>query len=667
MTDAWSDFPAVADDGGKWADFPEASTAADVAKSAGIGLAKGAIAAAGTGGDLRELIAAGAGKVAGFLGGDPEMATRAVQAAGKAVPGVMALPTSQEVRGNVESVTGPLYEPQTTAGKYAQTAAEFIPAAVAGPGSVGRNLLRFGIAPGLASEAAGQYTQGTDAEPYARAGAAIAGGVGGALLMRPGNVNAAVRSQLPDFVTDAHVADAERLIRDAGARGVTLTWPEALSQVTGRPVLTDTQRILESTARTRPTMQGVLGDRPQQVEGAARQEFDNIAPQIGNPSSVGPAASEAAGDAVNSVRQRINQASEPFYQAAAGVTLTPQEMAQVRTIPGYAEAARAVRGDPQLNRHVANLPENSVGFLNEVKKYLDQAAENAGSPVQQGRSVQRQAGLTSDAGAVRQAALDASQRAGSIDYATALGTQQFGRERYLEPLLNGPLGRIADKPDTRNAINALFPPNPLANSEGEISHAVGAIAQRNPWAATQLVRAHAEMTFNEAAQDLQSGANSFGGAKFASRIAGNSQQRANLQAAVEALPNGQARWQGFQRFLDIMEATGTRQPIGSKTAFNAQELAGMKAGGPVSEATKLGLSPGKWLSLVYDKWGAWQQGRNLDGLAKILTDPNSGDAFRRILQMPPGSREATALAARIIVQSDMAANDGRRRGSTNAP
>lgn len=62
------------------------------------------------------------------------------------------------------------YEPQTTLGKYAQTVGEFAPAAVAtGPAG----LLMNGVVPAIASEAAGQATEGTPLEPWARVIAAV--------------------------------------------------------------------------------------------------------------------------------------------------------------------------------------------------------------------------------------------------------------------------------------------------------------------------------------------------------------------------------------------------------------------------------------------------------------------------------------------------------------
>ena len=43
--------------------------------------------------------------------------------------------------------------------------------------TLGKGLVKFGIVPGAASEAAGQATEGTPIEPYARTAAALAGGV----------------------------------------------------------------------------------------------------------------------------------------------------------------------------------------------------------------------------------------------------------------------------------------------------------------------------------------------------------------------------------------------------------------------------------------------------------------------------------------------------------
>lgn len=70
------------------------------------------------------------------------------------------------------------FDPQTTAGEYTQTVGEFMPGSfLGGSGSLlgkAGNIMRYGVAPGLASEAAGQATEGTQYEPMARVAAALA-------------------------------------------------------------------------------------------------------------------------------------------------------------------------------------------------------------------------------------------------------------------------------------------------------------------------------------------------------------------------------------------------------------------------------------------------------------------------------------------------------------
>lgn len=633
-----------------WSDFPEQSAgdiAKDVAKSAGVGVGKGVIALGGMVGDLTDLGAKGLKKASDFV-------SDAVGADRYTPPGESVLsniPTSESLTKNVEGVTGEFYKPQTTAGHYAETVGEFLPAAVAGPGGIGRKIAMQAVLPGVASEAAGQATKGTALEPYARAGAGIAAGLGGAVLSRPASSAQAIRSQLPEGITQATVDDARSLMVTAKAKGIDLTWPEALSQVSGKPVLSDTQRILESAPSSRTRMQEFHADRPQQIDQAALNEFDRVAPGTRNPSQIGPQIRDAANETTGDVRKAINSAAEPYYQAAEGVLLTPAEMQHVKRIPGYREARDAVRNSPQLNSYVAHLPDNSVGFLNEVKKYFDQQGKNASSKFNQGANQQVAAIHSKADEAVKQIA-----ELKSPEYAVALGIQKQAREQYLQPLLDGPLGRLAKKDTTtQRAIDALFPSNPLPNSHNEIGDAVAALAKKNPGAATQLVRAHMESVFNEATKNLQGGPNQFGGAKFANRLTGNIQQRANLQAAVEALPNGKKLWQGMDNFLEAAEATGTRQAKGSLTAFNAAEMKAMSGSSMIGEAVKTGLSPGKWWSIVNDKWSQWKLGNNLDELARIFTDPNSAPVLKRIVAMPRGSREAGYLVSRLMLQAETSA------------
>jgi hypothetical protein len=662
--------PAGSEQSAAWDAFPteKPTDYVGIAKQAGVGLAKGAAGLAGLPGDVQQLAQKGADYLKDKLSGIhwPEPSEESKKNAerygsrgdlGPSFP----MPTSADIQGAIEKVTGPWRKPQSQTEADAETLGEFVPAALAGPGGVARKVITQAAIPAAASVTAGRLT---DQNPYVKALAGFVAGGAGALASGPSSAESIIRSKIPASVTEQDITRAGQLIDHGQARGVTLTWPEALSRVTGQPVLTDTQRILESHGQTRAAMNDVLAPRAAQVEQATRNELGQaFGPASQNPSMLGPQAQQAAEGTLNQMRSAINRATRPSYDAA-GQTLVPVQVhAAMIADPLFEDALNAVRNDPARNAMVRGHSDRSVAVYDAVKKELQERSQNASNPVQPGHSQAVSSATGEMADTVRNVAIASDRQAaggpGAVsNYEQALADQARLRQQYLEPLQRGPLGKLAETPDTKRAINALFPSNPLPASEGEIRDAVGAVVRTRPAVAQQLVRAHAEMVFNEAARDLQGGANAFSGAKFAKMIAGNSQQRANLQAAIEALPNGQERWHGFEQLLDIMSATGTRQPKGSLTAFNALEIPSMSNSGLMDIATK-GASPGKWMSFANDTFKAWSLGRNLDQIARILTDPRSGDALRQIVRIPAGSDRALVMAGRIIAQLGAATTEQR--------
>jgi hypothetical protein len=678
--------PAGSEQSAAWDAFPteKPTDYAGIAKQAGVGLAKGAAGLAGLPGDVQQLAQKGADYLKDKLSGIhwPEPSEESKKYAEKYgsrgdLGPSFPMPTSADIQGAIEKVTGPWRKPQTQTEADAETLGEFVPAALAGPGGMARKVITQAAIPAAASVTAGRLT---DQNPYVKALAGFVAGGAGALASGTSSAESIIRSKIPASVTEQDITRAGQLIDHGQARGVTLTWPEALSRVTGQPVLTDTQRILESHGQTRAAMNDVLAPRAAQVEQATRNELGQaFGPASQNPSMLGPQAQQAAEGTLNQMRSAINRATRPSYDAA-GQTLVPVQVhAAMIADPLFEDALNAVRNDPARNAMVRGHSDRSVAVYDAVKKELQERSQNASNPVQPGHSQAVSSATGEMADTVRNVAIASDRQAaggpGAVsNYEQALADQARLRQQYLEPLQRGPLGKLAETPDTKRAINALFPSNPLPASEGEIRDAVGAVVRTRPAVAQQLVRAHAEMVFNEAARDLQGGANAFSGAKFAKVIAGNSQQRANLQAAIEALPNGQERWHGFEQLLDIMSATGTRQPKGSLTAFNALEIPSMSNSGLMDIATK-GASPGKWMSFANDTFKAWSLGRNLDQIARILTDPRSGDALRQIVRIPAGSDRALVMAGRIIAQLGAATTEqrtnsnqqpGRNEGRTQA-
>jgi hypothetical protein len=148
---------------------PKPSMIEDIAKAAGAGLVRGAAGVVGLPGTLSDLMDLPAKKL-GLLRED---------APGNILSGASLTNALGNVTGGATD-----YQGQTTAGEYAGTVGEFIPGALMGGGGMVKNALQYGVVPGLASEAAGQLTEGTAAEPWARTIAALAAPVAAGALAK---------------------------------------------------------------------------------------------------------------------------------------------------------------------------------------------------------------------------------------------------------------------------------------------------------------------------------------------------------------------------------------------------------------------------------------------------------------------------------------------------
>lgn len=258
----------------------DVSTAGDVVSSFGAGLARGAAGIGGLAGNLESLGRAGINKAASMFGAD-----------GPVVSPDPGFPTSGEVLDAGEQIfNSKVYEPQTTAGKYARTVGEFAPAVLfpaSRTSSLGKASEKTAnvVVPAVASEAAGQATEGTWAEPWARAGAAV---MGSAL---PGM---AAKAVTPFAATPQHTA-AVRTLQDEGVTALTagqrtnskpLKWAESVTQdipFAGRRAATIQERQAEQFTQAALKRAGVTDAKratPEVIDGAFErlgQNFDDIA------------------------------------------------------------------------------------------------------------------------------------------------------------------------------------------------------------------------------------------------------------------------------------------------------------------------------------------------------------------------------------------------------
>lgn len=250
-------------------------TAAGLGAAAVGGLGRGATELAGLPADLGDLLNRGINKGLDAVG----------IGAAPLAPNVAG---SQNIQKQVEKVTGEFHKPQNTAEKYVDTAASFVPGAVAAPGGIVSNAVRYGILPGLASEAAGQATEGTTYEPYARAVAGVGAGI----------VNPA-RAITPLPATAARQAAVDALQRE----GVTSL---TAGQRTGNTSL----RYLEDAASTAPG----AGHGAATMEAAGQHQFTDATLRRAG------AAGEATPEVLAANQQRLGQS---FDDLSARNTLVP--------------------------------------------------------------------------------------------------------------------------------------------------------------------------------------------------------------------------------------------------------------------------------------------------------------------------------------------------------
>jgi hypothetical protein len=194
------------------------------------------------------------------LGVPEDYISKAAKVTGAAIPQLRAFqgPDAGDVQTALEKYTGPLYQPQTIPGKYASTIAEFAPGMAipgGGAGSIGRTIggkVLNTVVPAITSETAGQLTEGSPYEPYARFAGGVAGGLAGAKAITP--------MRAPGGQYGRDVATLE-------AAGVPLT----AGQRTGSRSL----QFMESNAIDMPG----VGASPQAIQDAAREGLDRAVTQ----------------------------------------------------------------------------------------------------------------------------------------------------------------------------------------------------------------------------------------------------------------------------------------------------------------------------------------------------------------------------------------------------
>lgn len=563
-----------------------------------------------------------------------------------------------EQRAGQAGARFPIYSERTAGRTASSQADEFQNALQTWSGRLDEDLTRAGIDPGsvhpeIRSRVMGALMRGEDGDPLTAFERTV-----GAMREPPAPYvkSTVVEEQIPD------VRFGQVDPRPAAA---------AIAEQ-GRAAKGDVRGALGSTARD---LHEPGGDLDMSVEGLlkARERLDfriRSAQEVGDATKVRDLTitRRALDEQLKRVPE-VAAADANFARNSAPLAPFERPNAPLNRITARAEEPG---GQPGPFRTPAEQVPEAITGPTALREALTNGGAATREAAERRLSTQILDGVTDARGNVSADGLRAAMRdhADVLDQMPALRDRLSGLVLAREGLTRveaSPLGRIAERPDVKAAIGALFPSNPLPNSQAEIGSAVTALARNNPRAARDMVRIYMEGVFNEATQDLRGVARQYGGAGFASAVRGNGQQRHNLEAAIRALPEGETLWTGLDRMMTALEATGYRPQKGSDTAFNQAIQARLKQGtgtvgqaitevvsGAAAGATVGGPKGALGGAVVGLKRGGKEvlQERRIrqdsEAIARILTDPKAIPMLRSLSQQEPGSRGAAMLTTKLI-------------------
>jgi hypothetical protein len=543
----------------------------------------------------------------------------------------------------------PEYEPNNPMLKAIDFTTQMATGGGINPATIARNTLpqlgRFALQSGVGTGTQ-QFLESTEANPLLQT-------LGTGLTMGVAGIPTAIRSTTGDVARNAlknvspeQIKLAQLLMNDAQRLGTPLTAAEALAQVTGGNRLTSTQRIVENSPKSGQIMADFMNQRPQANVNAFNQTVSQISPFTTRPSTL----NQAATNFIERSEKGLTGGVEPYYQTGMGemknlsagksLPVLPTEVKQLTTNSAIDDAINHVIKDKYSG--VTGLSPNDPNTLLSAKKYLDAQYSKFSNKMVESFDKEKAKNAF-----VASRQLDDFLASKSPSYAKGRDIYANAQTNVIQPRKEGMLGQLAETGGTTEGMmgqqrNILMPSAPMATSPEDIKLVIKLLRREDPNVVKDWTRQNLQSIFNENSQNLQSGANQFGGAKFAASIAGNSDQRANLKTLVSEGSSPQA-WKGFETMLDVFQAQGKRLPAGSATAFNKAELDVLSGGGNLA---KLALTPTK-PSKIMDVFEEFRLGQNTKKLAELLTDPDGIKKLEALSKTKPNTAKREVLTNSI--------------------
>lgn len=471
----------------------------------------------------------------------------------------------------------------------------------------------------------------------AAGGQTVGLGVGRMLTHNPAGVGALDRSNAR-AVARSGAADAAQA--EAQAQGVPLSFGQATNLRSAR----EAERALTADPVTADAMQAFYEKQRTSLRAAVLREADALAPGRSADEAAGNFR-EAAGQVGNTLRRQANATARPFYQAAEPQTVALGGFAP-ENVPIIGDAMSAVRGDPLIGSSLRGFPDDSVKFLDQVRKHLDDkisAARQAGE--------NNRARLLTGAREDVQAALLQSP-----EYQQALAAARPGQQAAarLEETATGRISNASADAPARQITGPMFDfrrisPAGIAQARTDFA----AAGKADEW--NQGLRAFIESTLDTASRGIDGGASAV---RLRAELWADPRARASMKAAMDG-----PQFASFERLMQVVEHVARTLPENSATAnkLMSAEAVERMAQGTGARAIQLAgrlFSPlrlADTAGAAADRlsWGLTQKGK--EALAAAMTDPANLEGLRRLRMLSPTSQAAMDIASQLLLRSGLAA------------
>jgi hypothetical protein len=451
-------------------------------------------------------------------------------------------------------------------------------------------------------------------------GIAAAGqGVGG-MLTKYGN------RMLARDINKLNQVNVDDLVTKAKDMGIDLTPAE----------ITDLRSLRAQQRTIGRTEEGadILGDffknrNTVQIPQAKDRVLSSISP-VDQTDVAASTVKEASEDIGNAAVKARSAAVKPKYDAlmvpSNTVDIKPLEVDSVFTM-----ALNNVRKDP-IYGSLSKAPNNSLPVLDAVKKELDDMIE-----------VAKRAGQGNRARVLTESKekLLAQTDAAFPEYAS-VRAEFAGMSPEVTEITKGTIGQVAKSKGGVNDLGTLFDfnrtgPKEIAKARSQFEKS-GKIDEWNAG-----LRAFIQNKWSAAGKETAAGPRANLAGAYRSSIFGDERARQAMKSAMSP-----EQYEGFSRFMDVLEAAARALPEGSPTATDMAGMAAMrgKAGGAVKAVTNFDIT--KPLGQIGDWLENKAYGKQAEQIAQIITSPDGMAKLKELRKLTPGSMKARALVGQML-------------------